>query len=199
MPIFKVLLSVLVSACLCSTLFAQNNTTVAPIKPSVNSQSQPSKKLPPCPPGVNEVAWSEFFKTPVGPLGLELTDKIKSLDGKKVRLFGYMVRREEMRPGSLLLAPVPLGIEDHEGGFSDLPPQTVRVSIPYAPKEIVAYTNRPLLLTGTLTVGRREDAGEVVGGEVSWFNLSLDEPKPIATIKKSKTPVKTKPAAKIKR
>ena len=152
-----------------------------------------ARTLPPCPPGVTHVAWNEFIKTPVGSLGLELTDKIKTLDGKKVRLLGYMVRRDEPIPGVILLAPYPVSIEEHEGGFADLPPQTVRVSVPYEAKRIVAYSSRPLLLTGTLSVGPKQDAEETEAASTSLFRLTLTMPPVPAPKKTAPKPAKTKP------
>ena len=134
-----------------------------------------ARKLPLCPPGVVDLPWNVFFKTPVGPLGLQLTDRIKELNGKKVRLLGYMVRREAPTPGILFLTPVPTSIEEDEAGFSDLPPQVVRVSVPSAKTQIIPYTGRPLLLTGTLTIGNHEESKETAGGAVFLFHLTLEE------------------------
>src|SRR5689334_5693118 len=41
-------------------------------------------KLPPLPAGVTELKFGEFFVRPVGPRGLELTDKLLGLDGQRV-------------------------------------------------------------------------------------------------------------------
>ena len=41
---------------------------------------------------IETVGFNEFFKMPVGRFGLEMTDKLKGLDGKKVRLRGFMVK-----------------------------------------------------------------------------------------------------------
>ncbi|MBC8143429.1 MAG: hypothetical protein H7Y38_18530 [Armatimonadetes bacterium] len=154
--------------------------------------------LPPLPAGVTHVEWNQFIKTPVGDYGLELTDEIKALNGKKVRLLGYMVMRDEPTPGTLLLAPYQVGIEEHEAGFADLPPQTVYVTIPYNAPKIVPHTPRPLLLTGTLSVGQKvEDDGKFV----SLFRLALDAP-PVRRAKPVKPAAKpqakpVKPAPKI--
>ena len=144
--------------------------------------------LPPCPPGVTDLKWTEFFKMPIGPLGMELTDKARSLDGKRVRLLGYMVRRETPTAGSLILMPVPESVEEDEAGFADLSPQAVRVIVPGFAKRIVPYTPRPLLLIGTLSIGNRAEPGEASSGAVSLSRLTLDPP-----------PAQAKPAAKAKR
>ena len=157
---------------------------IAPVRVSLAQTPIPAsvpkvgKALPPCPAGVTPIAWSEFIKTPVGAMGLEMTDKIQSLHGKKVRLLGYMVQRDAPVPGVLLLTPYRINIEEQEAGFADLPPQTVRVLIPQCAKQIMAYTPRPLLLTGTLSVGQQSDADEVASQSRSLFRLTLDAPTP---------------------
>ena len=121
---------------------------------------------------MTHLAFGEFFVSPVGPAGLVLTPKLQSLHGKRVRLLGYMVRQEEPTAGVLLLAPLPLAIHEHEGGFSDLPPATVRVIVPHARGAILPHTSRPLLLTGVLEVGSRDEPD----GSVSLVRLTLDPP-----------------------
>src|SRR5262245_31299945 len=48
-------------------------------------------RLPPPPPGVHQLKFSDFFKFPIGPLGLEVTEELKDLDGRTVRIMGFMV------------------------------------------------------------------------------------------------------------
>lgn len=177
---------------LCATVsvapaFAQ---TVQPNQtpPVITPATKPAAKLPPPAPGVTHVEWSQLVKTPVGRFGLELTDEIKALSGKKVRFLGYMVRRDEPVPGAFYLAPYRLDVEEHEAGFADLPPQAVYVSVPYAPGKVVSFSPRPLLLTGTLSVGQKTEEG---GNTVSLFQLALDAP-PMPKAK----PAAKKPAAK---
>jgi hypothetical protein len=172
----RLIFALLLLSFLTGTASARDETKRVPPAVTHPDRQQPSK-LPPLPSGVIEVSWNDFFVLPVGQGGLQLTPKIKSLDGKRVRLFGYMVRREDPLPGVLLLTPSPISVEEHESGLADLPPQTVRVLLPYAATEQIPYTPRPLLLTGTLSVGRREEPGESDSGAVSWFRLTLDTPE----------------------
>lgn len=174
---------------------AQTSKLASPAAPpaSETEKAKPAP-LPPLPTGVTHVEWNQFIKTPVGDYGLELTDEIKALDGKKVRLLGYMVMRDEPMPGAFFLAPYQVGIEEHEAGFADLPPQTVYVSIPYNATKIVPHTSRPLLLIGTLSVGQKR----VENGAVSTlFRLALDAP-PAPKAKLTKPATKPKPAPKSK-
>lgn len=141
-------------------------------------RAAPGGALPTPPPGVSDLKWGEFFVRPVGDGGLTITPRLRGLNGKRVRILGYMVGQEAPTPGVLLLAPIPLTIEEHEGGFSDLPPATVRVLVPHARGAVFPRTHRLLLLTGVLQVGNREEPD----GSVSLVRLILDPP--LAPVKK---------------
>jgi len=119
---------------------------------------QTAPALPPLPAGVTELKFNEFFVTPVGPRGLELTDKLCRLDGQRVRILGYMVRQEEAPPGGFLLAPFPAQVHEHDNGLADdLPPSTLHVISPSHCEQAVRHTPQLLLLTGTLKVGNRAE------------------------------------------
>lgn len=147
-----------------------------------------AEKLPPLPEGTSQLDYRDFFKMPVGDRGLEVTDKLKSLDGKRVRILGYMVQEDHTAdegeetgvvPGRFLLTPAPAAVSfPHYGVCDDLPPQTVFVTAPdFAGKE-VPHTQRPLLLTGILSVGNKDEAE----GRISVARLLLDPtPAPAAT------------------
>ncbi len=123
--------------------------------------------------GVADLRFADFFKMPVGPRGLEYADALLRLDGKKVRIAGYMARQEDPRPGLLLLCPAPFQLHEHEYGLAeDLPPTTLHVVDPTRPHEIVPFTPGPLVLTGRLHLGGREEAD----GRVSIARLVLDPP-----------------------
>lgn len=151
--------------------------------------------LPPLPEGVAELKFSEFFQTPVGPRGLEITDRLRALDGQRVRVFGYMVKEDltscnscppQTKSGRLLPAwmevtvagrmmftAAPSGVSHaHYGLADDLPPQTVFVTVPDKFGELVPYTPGPLLLTGTLSVGNKEEPDK----RLSVVRLKLDPP-----------------------
>ena len=130
-------------------------------------------KLPPLPDGVTELRFNEFFVTPVGPFGLELTEKLKGLNGKRVRMLGYMVREEHGTPGKFLFAAIPVQIHDHDSALADdLPPATITVTVPMPPDQETPYVPGLMLLTGTLSVGSCEEAD----GRVSLARLMLDPP-----------------------
>ena len=133
--------------------------------------------LPPLPAAVSELKFSDFFVQPAGPRGLTLTEKLRSLDGKRVRLLGYMVQEEKPTPGMFILSPYPAQIHDHDNALADaLPPSVVHVSIPTDRGHPVPFSPRLLLLTGKLSVGNRTEAD----GRISMVRLAADAPEAAA-------------------
>ncbi len=132
------------------------------------------QKLPPLPAGVSELRFSDFFVTPIGPRGLELTKTLCQLDGKKVRVLGYMARQELPVPGMFLFNAIPVRLnEEHYGLAEDLPAATLFVSVPKDRDRVVRHTPELMLLTGTLSLGNREEAD----GRISAVRLALDPPE----------------------
>jgi hypothetical protein len=167
---------------------------VAIAKPATKEPA-PMPALPPLPEGVEELKFSEFFKTPVGPKGLEITDRVQALNGKRVRILGFMVveavgqcnadpqpaargRRaaawfEASVPGRMLLCPTEQSVNfGHYGLCETLPPQTLFVTVPAFFGEPVPHTRGPMLLTGKLEVGQKTEPD----GRISTVRLVLDEP-----------------------
>jgi hypothetical protein len=148
---------------------------------------------PPLPEGVTDIAFADFFQMPVGPRGLVFTDKIKALQGKKVRIAGFQVAEmvsvcaadqggtsqaakaramfEASVPGRLMLSPLPAAVNiSHLGLCEDLPPQVLFVTVPEAFGEILPQHEGPLLLTGTLDLGNKTEPD----ARVSAVRLKLD-------------------------
>ena len=143
-------------------------------QPSETSGKNIKPGLPPLPAGVTELKFNEFFVSPIGERGLTLTEKLRGLDGQRVRILGYMARQEAATPGKLLLAPLPVQVCEHDSEFADdLPPSTVHVFVAGCRDQPVPFTPKPLLLTGTLSVGNRDESD----GRISIVRLTL-EPSP---------------------
>ena len=141
----------------------------------IHGRHDPADGSAPPPREAAELTFSEFFVTPVGPRGLTPTEKLLRLDGKRVRLLGYMVQQERRMPGRFLLTSRPVRVhEEHYGLADDLPPATVHVLMPSQTDQLVPYTPRPLHLTGMLSVGNREEPD----GRISIVRLILDSPPP---------------------
>jgi hypothetical protein len=130
--------------------------------------------LPPLPPNVTEIKFSEFFEGPIGDRGLRISDKSKSLEGKRVRMLGHVVRQDHPSAGMFLLSPVPVQLHDeHYGLADDLPAATVFVSIPSDEKRSIEYKQGIFLVTGVLRLGNREEAD----GRISIFRIEMDRPE----------------------
>ncbi len=116
------------------------------------------------------IAFEEFFLPP-GRRGLEFTDKAKSLDGQRVRIEGFMVRRCNHVPGQIMIAPRPVTLHEHEMGFADdLPMATVFVIAPTHERFTLPFVRVPMAVEGTLELGNRVEPD----GRVSSIRIVLD-------------------------
>ncbi|MDB6079696.1 MAG: hypothetical protein JWO82_3443 [Akkermansiaceae bacterium] len=126
-------------------------------------------QLPPLPAGVEELNFKDFYKMPVGPLGLEPTAKLQTLNGKRVRIVGFMAEIKLDDKRQMIFSSVPLKPQPEEYGVADEIPAThILVTVPGNPEEEIRFTPGPMLLTGVLSVG-------TVGGETSFVRMQLDE------------------------
>ncbi|MDD5034970.1 MAG: hypothetical protein PHE55_09450 [Methylococcaceae bacterium] len=123
--------------------------------------------------GVSELNLREMFKVPVGPQGLEPTEKLLSLKDKRVRVIGHMVHEQEPTPGIFMLSPLPVGLAEKEDGpADDLPAATLFVHMPSADaNKLMAFRPGLWTLTGKLDLGSREEDN----GRVSYVRLLLDQ------------------------
>ncbi|ARN20200.1 hypothetical protein [Piscinibacter gummiphilus] len=133
-----------------------------------------------------DLRFSDFFRQPVGPRGLEIADGLRAIDGRTVRIVGYMVSREDAQAGRFQLTPRPVRMSEHaDGDADDLPPATVTVLLdPMQQDRIVAHQPGLVALTGRLQVGRVEGAD----GRVSWFRLQLDPAATATTVSLAPAP-----------
>jgi hypothetical protein len=123
------------------------------------------------PAGVADLKFREFFRLPIGPRGLEPGERLKALDGKRVRLVGYMADREEPAKGFLILMPLPVAIAEVEDGpADDMPASVAYVHLDGFSDRALPYMPGLLQFTGTLSVGGREESD----GRVSTVRLQLD-------------------------
>lgn len=130
-------------------------------------------KVPPAPHGVTDLKFNELFNMPVGPKGLEPSEKRTGLEGQRVRMVGYVANAEEPSPGMFILTPIPvvLGDED-EKLVDDLPPTAVFVHLsPAFAKKTAPNFAGLIQLTGRLEGGTQEEAD----GHVSTTRLYLDD------------------------
>ena len=105
---------------------------------------------------------------------MKLTETLLRLDGKRVRILGYMARQEQPVPGMFLFNAIPVRLnEEHYGLADDLPAATLFVTMPKDRDKVVRHTPEMMLLTGLLSVGNREEAD----GRISTVRLALDPPE----------------------
>ena len=118
---------------------------------------------------ITDLKFREMFKLPVGPKGLEPSPKLLRLDGRPVRIVGYMVDQEQMR--SFILAPLPLRLGDEDESLADdLPPGVVFVHPATGDNRGYKHIPGLLELTGILSVGSFAEADD----RVSTVRLMLD-------------------------
>ncbi len=106
------------------------------------------------------IDWPDFFAS-VSTQGVVFSDRLKALDGKRVRLRGFSVTHPPV-PGGLLLTRIPFVESDphEEGSELDLPFDAVGVlwrkgiALPPVP-------GRPTI-EGTLKLGNRDLGGQIV-------------------------------------
>jgi hypothetical protein len=131
------------------------------------------KTLGPPPAGVTELKFRDLFKLPVGPKGLEPTEKLLALDGKRVRIVGYMVRQSPAPKGLFLLSPLPATLGDEDESLADdLPPTTLAISLDKSRELVLPMLPGLLQISGTLHVGMRTDPAT---GRAMPAEIVLDE------------------------
>ena len=148
------------------------------------------KTLGPPPAGVVELKFRDVFKLPVGPKGLAPTEKLLALDGKRVRIVGFMVRQSPTPKGSFLLSPLPAALGDEDEGLADdLPPATLGVDLDAKSRDLAVPMLPGLLqFTGTLHVGMRVDPAT---GRATPAQLALDGAPVGARRDAARTPAQT--------
>ena len=118
----------------------------------------------------------DFYQSPIGPAGLQMSRQLLAAHGLRVRLTGYMVSQETTLRGHFFLTPLPLSMStDADGEADDLPPAHVLVQMPASDTSVPVMTTPGLLqLTGRLQVGRFE----MPDGRVVWVRLLLEPRSP---------------------
>lgn len=131
------------------------------------------KELGPPPAGVTDLKFRDIFKLPAGPKGFEPTDKLVALDGKRVRVVGYMVQQDPLPKGAFLLSPLPVLLGDEDESLADdLPATTLRIDLGKSRDLAVPRLTGLIQVTGTLHVGMRADPAS---GRSTSAQLVLDE------------------------
>jgi len=121
--------------------------------------------------GATPLLFREFFEPAAGEL--KPSAKLLTLNGKRVRLVGFMAQMENPPRGAFYLCPRPVFCDEAGGGTADLPAEAVRVIVRSAKGKEIALLSRALEVTGILEVGNRTEED----GHVSAIRLILDSPQ----------------------
>jgi hypothetical protein len=114
----------------------------------------------------------DFFER--GTSELRPAARLLSLNGKRVRMVGFMAQMEEPPRGAFYLCSRPVFAAEGGAGTGDLPPDAVRVIVRSAKGQQLAFIPRALEVVGLLEVGSQADED----GGVSAIRLILDGPSP---------------------
>src|ERR1700682_2164972 len=93
-----------------------------------------------------------------------------ALDGKRVRIEGYMARTDEPLRGAFWLCKRPVMNDEEGDGSADLPIESILVVLSPRTREPVPTIERALSVEGVFRVGRQVDKD----GTVSSFRIILD-------------------------
>ena len=71
---------------------------------------------------VPELRFSDFFSQAAGDRGLELSARLRALDGQRIRIAGFMTREQQRSEGVFLLTPWPTQVSNDGFCLIDDPP-----------------------------------------------------------------------------
>lgn len=167
LPILAVLGLFSASAFVFLSKGAAANDSAPPAAQEEDAPALPPEKIA----AYQPLSMTEIFKTPAGPVGLEYSDKAQSLAGKKVQVWGHMVRHAHADPKLFLFTPAPMVLNQSEFGIADdFPPYGLHVITSPPEGKAANFFRDRMLLLGTLETGPRNE----VDGRVSHVRLTLD-------------------------
>ena len=104
-----------------------------------------------------------------GPI-LRPSEKARSLNGRRVRIAGFMAAMEEPIEGGFYLVPRPISLDESGAGTGDLPLEAVLVLVSGSEGKVIQHLPGALEGTGILEVGNSSTSE----GRISNFRLRLD-------------------------
>ena len=123
---------------------------------------------------------------------LRLSDKVKALNGKRVRITGFIAEQEEPMKGAFYLCPIPVATDESGAGIGDIPVNAIRVTLPGLEGKIMAPRRGAVIVVGKLDVGSHEEKD----GTVSFVRLRADRPRIVELKTPSRTESKQRKDAK---
>ncbi|HJW74696.1 MAG: hypothetical protein A2V77_11330 [Anaeromyxobacter sp. RBG_16_69_14] len=162
---------------------ASPTTGSRPGAPSGSTLSAPGAKAP------VPLAFGEIFAPGSD---LVLSEKARSLRGRRVRMEGYAAELEDAPAGAFWLVPLPVRGDESGAGVGDLPPESVLVVVRSA-------GDRPIrpAAPGLISVSGVLEAGHAAGaGQSALLRIVLDRAparspaKPSKAARNARTPTK---------
>ncbi|MFN7928907.1 MAG: hypothetical protein U0Y68_13355 [Blastocatellia bacterium] len=101
------------------------------------------------------LSFYEFFAPT--PNVLQPSEKLLRLQGKQVRIVGFMAQMEDAPTGAFYLCPRPIQCDESGAGVGDLPVASVLVIAPAMKGKKIPFIARALAVTGILEVGKSGD------------------------------------------
>lgn len=108
--------------------------------------------------------------------GLQPTPYLRSKDGKRVRVTGFMVGLEDAPLGGFYLTPSPVMCDESGAGIGDLPPNAVLVIVRSSKGRSIEHTKRKLAVTGRISV----QSGRLEQGFPAPLVLTMDNEQDLA-------------------
>lgn len=110
-------------------------------------------------PKTAEMAVKLEFREFLAPATSELkpSDKLRSLQGKRVRLIGFMAEMEHMPDGYFYLCSRPVLCDESGGGIGELPVDAVRVIVPASKGQAIKFIAPPIEVSGVLELGGQSE------------------------------------------
>jgi hypothetical protein len=127
-------------------------------------------------------ARADFYKRPIGPRGLEATQRLLSLAGSQVRITGFLVQGQAPGVPAWIVAPVPVHLSDEDEALADDLPASVaylhEVGAPAA--AAMAACRGAVSVSGQLQTGpQRESDDRISYVRVTTASVHCVDPQPI--------------------
>ena len=109
---------------------------------------------------------------------VELSPKVGELEGKRVRVRGWLVVFEEPIADGFWLAPQPVFQDESGAGSGDIPPLSIRVIAPPALLRALPADAAPLEVVGRLEEGRAAEED----GRPSFVRLVVEDQRDVSLL-----------------
>ena len=124
---------------------------------------------------VLRVSFADFYRSPVGPRGLEPGPKLLAAAGARVQLTGFVARGSVVQSATdvAIIAPLPVSLGDEDEGLADDLPAAIAYlhSTDVRVAASLAACNHAVRVTGRLELGRQAERD----GRISFVRLLADD------------------------